>query len=307
MGEPDPTPRHPIRVVARRTGLTPATIRAWERRYGVIQPARSQGGQRLYSDLDLERLDTLRGLTERGRSISSVASLGREEAAALLLEDRAASDHVPTSADTLEIWLEQAYALVWSMDDAGLERTLWRAFSTLGGPRFLEDVAVPLLRRIGKGWETGEISPAQEHLGSEVIDGVLEEVADRAATAADGPRLVVATLPGERHGLGARLVAATAALEGWTATYLGTDLPASDIAGAAARLRAQAVAISVVTSAAGAPTRTALAELRRTLPEEVAVLVGGGASGGLEADELPRGVALLAGLDELRARLAGSV
>jgi len=75
---PDATPRHPIRVVARRTGLTPATIRAWERRYGAVEPARSEGGQRLYSDLDLERLDTLRHLTEMGRSISSVAPLDRE-------------------------------------------------------------------------------------------------------------------------------------------------------------------------------------------------------------------------------------
>jgi MerR family transcriptional regulator, light-induced transcriptional regulator len=297
MDAPDATPRHPIRVVARRTGLTPATIRAWERRYGAVEPARSEGGQRLYSDLDLERLVTLRRLTEMGRSIGSVASIGRDEAAALLREDTSRS---LTAAGALETWLEQAFALVSSLDGAGLERTLWRAFSALGGPRFLDEVAVPLLRRVGAAWEAGELSPAQEHLGSEVFDRVLAEVADRAVPLGDGPRLVVATLPGERHGLGARLVAAAAALEGWKATYLGTDLPASDIGAAAVRLRARAVAVSMVASEAVAQAPGSLAELRRELPEGVALLVGGRASAELEANEIPPGVRLLDGLEALR-------
>jgi MerR family transcriptional regulator, light-induced transcriptional regulator len=309
MNGPDATPRHPIRVVARRTGLTPATIRAWERRYGAVEPARSEGGQRLYSDLDLERLETLRRLTEMGRSIGSVASLGRDEAAALLREDAsAAGDRPLTAAGALETWLEQAYSLVSSLDDAGLERTLWRAFSSMGGPRFLDEVAVPLLRRVGDAWEEGELSPAQEHLGSEVIDRVLAEVADRALPVGNGPRLVVATLPGERHGLGARLVAAAAALEGWTPTYLGTDLPASDIAAAAVRLRARAVAVSMVACEAVAQAPGSLAELRRELPEGVALLVGGRASAELEATGIPPGVRLLDGLEELRTiGLASSV
>ena len=66
--------RHPIRVVAQRTGLTPATIRAWERRYDAVAPTRSEGGQRVYTDLDVQRLRTLKALTDAGRGISMVAS-----------------------------------------------------------------------------------------------------------------------------------------------------------------------------------------------------------------------------------------
>jgi len=87
MNESDTKPRHPIRVVAQRTGLTPATLRAWERRYGAVDPGRSDAGQRLYSDRDLERLTVLRTLTEAGRPISMVAALSAQEATDLMLED----------------------------------------------------------------------------------------------------------------------------------------------------------------------------------------------------------------------------
>jgi MerR family transcriptional regulator, light-induced transcriptional regulator len=300
----DTTPRHPIRVVARRTGLTPATIRAWERRYGAVEPTRSDGGQRLYSDRDLERLDTLRRLTEMGRSISSVASLERDEAAELLEEDRSAAmaaQRPLTSADGLDAWTDQAYAHIGSMDDEGLERVLWRAFTTLGAARFIDGVAVPLLHRVGAGWEAGEVSPAQEHLGSEVVERVLADVTDRSIPTEDGPRLIVGTLPGERHGLGGRLVAAAATLEGWSVKYLGTDLPASEIAEAATKLGARAVAISVVTSEIVEDTTRALAELRTLLAPQVALLVGGRASTLLDARRLPAGVSVLDGLGALRA------
>jgi len=300
---PDRTPRHPIRVVARRTGLTPATIRAWERRYGAVEPTRSPGGQRLYSDSDLERLETLRRLTEMGRSISSVAALDGGEAAALLLEDESAAVEAEpplTAGDATESWSEQAYGMVVSMDDEGLERLLWRAFTNLGAPRFLDGVVVPLLRRVGAGWEAGEVTPAQEHLGSEVVDRLLAEVTERSLPKRGGPRIVVGTLPGERHGLGGRLVAAAAALEGWTVKYLGTDLPAAEIAQAASRLQARAVAISMVSSELVPRSTGALAELRRLLPHSLALLVGGGAAALLDPDSLPDGVHILTGLDEMR-------
>jgi DNA-binding transcriptional MerR regulator len=73
------TPRYPVRLVALRTGLTPHVLRAWERRYAVVSPSRSSGGQRLYSDLDIERLRRLRRLTARGHAISRIAALPLDE------------------------------------------------------------------------------------------------------------------------------------------------------------------------------------------------------------------------------------
>jgi DNA-binding transcriptional MerR regulator len=79
--------RHPIQVVVRRTGLTADVLRAWEKRYGVIEPGRSEGGRRLYSDRDIERLRLLRRATGAGRRISQIAGLATEELAALVKED----------------------------------------------------------------------------------------------------------------------------------------------------------------------------------------------------------------------------
>src|SRR3954468_20227311 len=78
-GLPSATPRYPVRLVASRTGLSPHVLRAWERRYGVVNPTRSEGGQRLYSDLDIERLLRLRRLAERGHSIGRIGTLGVSE------------------------------------------------------------------------------------------------------------------------------------------------------------------------------------------------------------------------------------
>ena len=102
------TPRYPVRLVAVRTGLTPHVLRAWERRYGVVSPVRTDGGQRLYSDLDIERLRLLRRLTDRGHAIGRIASLPIAELARLdeeigeAEEGAASSDAEGSRADEAE-------------------------------------------------------------------------------------------------------------------------------------------------------------------------------------------------------------
>jgi DNA-binding transcriptional MerR regulator/methylmalonyl-CoA mutase cobalamin-binding subunit len=305
--EADLIPRHPIRIVARRTGLTTATIRAWERRHGAVTPVRSEGGQRLYTDRDVSRLDALRRLTEAGRSISAVASLSPAETTALLMEDEAAaaaSERASASeASSPDHWADQAYARVRGLDDAGLDRTLRRALATLGAHRFLASVAAPLLRRVGAGWHAGDITPAQEHLGSAVVDRVLAEIATQSVASDGNKRLVVATLRGELHALGARLVAAVAALEGWRVSYLGADLPAAEISAAATALGAHVVAISMVADDAFEDRARELVTLRAALAPEVDLLVGGNASASLDLSKLPSGVIPLRELDGLRTYL----
>ncbi len=243
----------------------------------------------------------LRDLTDVGRPISMVAGLSDEAAAALLLEDRAAAStpETPPNGDEPSSVVAAAYARILELDADGLERTLWRAAMSLDGRTFLDGGVAPLLARIGAGWEAGEITPGQEHLGSDVIDRVLGQLADPSRSP-DGPGLVVATLPGERHGLGARLVSAVATVDGWRVTYLGTDLPVGDIAAAANRVGASAVAISVVGGDRLDETIRSLAVLRELLSPAVDILVGGRGAGLLEADRLPRGVTVFDSLEGLR-------
>ena len=299
MNHDPTTPRHPIRVVANRTGLTPATIRAWERRYDAVEPARSEGGQRLYSDKDIERLGTLRALTDMGRSISSVAALPADAAAALLSEDLEAAP-VPAgqpSPAADEEWVEDAFRYMTAMDTDALERTLWRAFLTLGAKPFLDQVAAPLLARAGTAWAAGRVSPAQEHLGSGVLERVLTWMNDPSKSDRSGPTVVVATLPGEQHALGARLAAAAASVEGWRTVYLGANLPVEEIAEAAMNVEADTVAISAVQTDDVDRTARLLEELRGLLDADVELMVGGGAARRLRAERLPAGVRLFESLD----------
>ena len=299
MDSHDSTPKHPIRIAAKRAGLTPATLRAWERRYGAVEPGRSGGGQRLYSDRDVERLRTLRALTEAGRPISMVAELSDEGASELLLEDRSAIETPlgsPGPAEPSRL-VHQAYDQVVALDPDGLERTLWRATMTLGAASFLSEVVGPLLTRIGEGWVAGDVTPGQEHLGTGVIERVLARLTD-AAGPKQGPTLVVATMSGERHGLGARLVSAAAVLQGWTVTFLGTDLPEEDIASAAEGVGAEAVAISIVQDRNGSSMRS-LWTLREVLPAHMTLVVGGAGAARLDPEELPNGIVVLAELSGL--------
>lgn len=304
------SPRHPIRVVAHRTGLTPATIRAWERRYDAVAPARSEGGQRRYSDEDIDRLNTLRALTDMGRSIGSVASLPPEAAEVLLSEDLEAAPGgggLPAPEER-GAWVDDAYRSMREMDTESLERTLWRAFLTLGAKGFLEGVAAPLLERVGSAWAAGRVSPAQEHLGSGVLERVLTWMNDPALAAEEGPVVVVATLPGERHALGARLAAAAAALEGWRPTYLGADLPVEEIATAARKVGATTIALSVVRTDRIRETEESLAALRELLGPDLQIVVGGAAARLLRHERLPSGVDVFEGLDgfaELRGNGRG--
>lgn len=302
MNDTDTTPRHPIRVVAQRTGLTPATLRAWERRYDAVEPGRSDAGQRLYSDRDLEKLTVLRSLTEAGRAISMVAALSEQEATNLLREDRAsaaATTVIRRNADAPTGWVPEAFAATLKLDGIALERVLWSAALTLGAEVFLDKVIAPFLVRVGAGWEAGEIRPAQEHLASAVAETVLERLTEPSRVKG-GPILVVATAQGERHGLGARIVSTAAILEGWVVTYLGIDLPASEIARAAEAVGAVAVAISSVNTETVNETDRAIRALRKDLDPSIDLVVGGRASQSLIAESLPPGVHVLDGLSGLR-------
>lgn len=310
MPNSNTTARHPIRVVAQSTGLTPAALRAWERRYDAVQPGRSDAGQRLYSDLDIERLRKLRELTEHGRQISGIATLSLAEVDGLLDQDRAnfasGLEEVSVGDGRAQDLVDEAFTQILAFDGAGLERLLWNTAMTLGATSLIDDVAGPLLVRIGEGWIAGEVTPAQEHMASAVLEHILERVADLSRSS-DGPTLVVATLPDELHGLGARVASTVAILEGWRVTYLGTDLPATEIAATAQVVSARAVAISVVKRDNFSATVEALSQLRDLLSPGIDLLIGGAGADLIGKDQLAEGVTVVQGVDGLRARLRREV
>lgn len=295
--QPTPTPgRHPIGVAAERTGLSQDVIRVWERRYGAVEPQRGPGGQRVYTDADLERLTLLHAVTRAGRSIGQVAGLATEALVALVEEDRIARQRRGAATGASDV-IATALECARSADASRLEEELRRASVQMGVPAFLEEVAVPLLRLAGDEWEAGRLSPAQEHLLSSVLHDLTMETM-RSFTAADtAPRIVVATLTGERHVIGAALAGTLAALEGWRVIYLGADLPAADVADSARTSGARAVAVSVIYLEDRLQVLEQLRELRSRLPAN-AVLIAGGAGAGALASELSAlGVRVASSLD----------
>ena len=305
MDDPATAPRHPVRLVAARTGLTPHVLRAWERRHHVVAPARSEGGQRLYSDLDITRLRLLHQLTESGHGIARVARLPLGELERMAREEAAARTPGDRGDGSASEFREAILRAVRRLDAADLHSVLQRAVVTIGVPGFLETVAAPCLHAIGQGWREGTLSVAHEHLASAVFRRVLGWIMATYEVGTTAPRLVVATPPRQLHELGAMLVAAAAAAEGWGVTYLGPDLPGADVLGAARQVGARAVALSVVYPADDPELPAELERISRELPPGVALLVGGGAAQPARDRLEAAGARVVDSLGDLRLVLRG--
>ncbi len=300
------TPRHAVRVTALRTGLTPHVLRAWERRYQVVVPSRSEGGQRLYSDLDVQRLVLLRRLTERGHSIARLAGASQED-----LERTARDDGGPRSVERKplaavsgsEDFRLAALNAARRLDAAELHVVLERAAVTLGVPAFLDQVVGPTLRGIGDGWSDGTVSIAQEHLASGVVRRVLGWILRVYEIGNSAPRLVVATPPRQAHEMGAMLAGAAAAAEGWDVTYLGADLPIAEILASVGQVDARGVALSIVYPAIDPGLVSDLEELRMGLGSRTPLLLGGFAASQDRERLTTLGAQVVDSLDDFRDSL----
>ena len=314
MEQPEKTlPQHPVRLVAERTGLSPHVLRVWERRYQVVAPERSAGGQRLYSDADIERLRLLGVATQAGRNISQLVALPNDQLLDLIRADQEAERRTRPSgvsvasgvvAEEGDLAVARLMEAVEALDGPALEGGLRQAVVTFGMHGAIDAVIHPLLVEIGERWHDGDLPPQHEHFATatvrRVLDGLVHELSVGSGAR---PRILVATPAGQRHELGALLVAATAAALGWRVTYLGIDLPVSDIAAAAETADAQVVALSVVY-----PTDDALlaADLHRlvTRLQGTRTLVLGGSGAAAYLASLPASTGVISGdLATLRATL----
>jgi DNA-binding transcriptional MerR regulator/methylmalonyl-CoA mutase cobalamin-binding subunit len=276
---------HPIQVVARRTGLSADLIRVWERRYDAIRPRRTETNRRLYTDDDVHRLLLLRRATRGGRRIGDVAKLTREELERLVSEDETAAAGVspPPAAGTrgasLDAVVESCIESAEAMDSERLERVLAAAAIEHSTPDILEKLIRPLMIRVGERWRDGSLRVCQEHLTSAIVRSFLHTKNGHHASSDVRPGVVVTTPVGQLHELGALMVAVTASLDGWHATYLGPNLPAEEIAAAALQLGSKAVALSLLYPADDPGVDAELRRIRSMLPETT-LIVGGAAADG---------------------------
>lgn len=299
--------KHPIRVVALRTGLSPHVIRAWERRYGAITPQRTDTNRRLYSDEELHRLQLLRRATRAGHSIGQIAALSDADLEALVAEDQAylpekkREGRATAKDETPRDMLEASIDAVTALDPVELDRVLSRGLVRFSPAVLLGQVLMPLMDYIGERWQEGEWKIVHEHIASAVIRNVLGSLL--GALSGSGPAMVVATPAGQIHEFGALSVAVTAGAMGWKAVFLGPNLPAEEIAAAVEAHKAAAVALSVVHPGDDPRVAQEIKKLRRLIGEKTVLLIGGRAAPSYRtAIEAARGV-WIGDLDALREYL----
>ena len=269
--------RYPIRVVAERTGLTPAAIRAWERRYAIVAPSRSDGAQRLYSDADVERLRLVTRLSAEGYSL---ADLARRSTAVLsrLSKDSTPSDRIVEPSTQRRPVIDRLIDSARKLNPAALRADLTQAVLDLGPIPAMDEIISPFLVRLGEAWACGDVSVAQEHVASGVVRDVLGWLLQSAVPSPEAPTVIATTIAGEGHEFGAMMSAVVAAVAGWRVLYLGPNTPALELAQAARASRARAIVVGIVGKEASDAVRAEAADLRKAIGSRTRIVAGGAAA-----------------------------
>jgi DNA-binding transcriptional MerR regulator/methylmalonyl-CoA mutase cobalamin-binding subunit len=279
---------HTMKVVARRTGLSPHVIRIWEKRYGAVTPSRTQTRRRLYTDSEIQRLVLLRRATLAGHSIRQIANLSLAQLRALVAEDEvagappASGPRSPADVSTAPAYLAACMTAVQALDAIALENALMHARVALSHTAFLEALIVPMMQSIGDLWRDGSLRIMHEHLVSAIVRTLLGSLVTPASLPPTAPHMIVTTPAGQLHEIGALIVASIAGTEGWRVTYLGPNLPAEDIAAAVQQDPARAVGLSIIYPPDDPRLPQELARLRRYIGPDTPLFVGGRAAAGYD-------------------------
>ncbi|MCA8921476.1 MAG: MerR family transcriptional regulator [Planctomycetes bacterium] len=292
-----------MRTISERTGLSPSLLRAWERRHGLLQPERTEGGHRLYTETDLRVLQRVRDLLESGRSIGELASLGRQallngaSSAAPAPRVQPTSPPVgPEVEETLQHYRGVIVQAAVGLDELALQRGLDESFALVRPCVALHQVVFPALREVGELWARGECSVAGEHLVSAKVVGRLIKLIEVAnpEPGPQTPRAICACLPDEQHVIGALVTAYQLARHGFHVHYLGASMPLQDLERSCQVVAPRVVALSVVRPALLATHQPGLiAFAERAGREGVQVLLGGPGVRGADPKIAEAGVLLL--------------
>jgi methanogenic corrinoid protein MtbC1 len=279
-----------MRLVTRLTGLSPDTIRAWERRYRAIEPGRTSGNTRQFSAEDVRRLTLLKELTDLGHAISAVASLDTPGLETLVGKGHgrpASPPPVPEVGKVVPmVRLAEAYLMAVARFDTRRSFALLRnAAQQLDPSEFLFTVAVPVIQEVGQRWSHGELGVAQEHIVSAQLSALLATL-ERPVPPEGAPRILMVTPPGHRHELGLLVAAVLAAHRGFDVVYLGADLPWAELDWAVQMSRPQMLVLSVVRDLTPSE-RAQLDDAVVHLAEKVPVWLGCPVDHGLTRARLP--------------------
>lgn len=273
--------KYPIKVVSQMTGLSVHVIRAWEKRYHVVEPDRTDTNRRLYSESEIEKLKLLNDAVHQGHNIGGIANLTVEELKALLKKDNSdlsklTGTIVKSETDkSIKEFLAECISAIKGYNAKELEAILLNASTKFTQPILIEELIVPLVYKVGDMWHEGEIRVANEHLASSVIRSFMFNLLESYSINDSAPVMVSATPRGQEHELGALIAGVVAASSGWKVIYLGSSLPAEEIGAVVSHLNAKVVALSIVYPNDDPHLKREILKLQQLLPSGVSVVVGG--------------------------------
>jgi len=269
-----------IKQAARLSCVPEASLRSWERRYGVVVPDRNESGYRLYDEESLAALTTMRRLVDEGWSPAEAARAVRGGTVPVVRDARAVQ--VPSAATGRPhavTYMQQFLSSAAHMDTAGLEESLDGGFALGSFEHVVDSWLFPTLEALGEGWARGEIDVAGEHTASHAVHRRLSAAFDAAGSRSRGPAAVVGLPPESLHELGALAFATAIRRKGLDVLYLGADVPEASWEAAVRRHAATAAVLSVVTHR-DRPAAARVAD--RLLSQDLVPLVCSGGSSGAD-------------------------
>lgn len=232
-----------IKTIATLTGLSSETLRAWERRYQTVVPARDKSGRRVYSEQDLERLLLLAELTHDGHSIGKLSKLDDGQLLKLAQSESRVTDVSQKQYFDRIIESLQQYRV------DSFEELLKRALLAYEPLPYVRDILTPALYRVGQLWHEKKLSVAQEHMFSACVKRIILSMVNNIHLLTHNrPAILFATPQGEVHEFGILMTCLLAASQQFNCYYLGSDLPAAEIVEASRHLHPDVIALSVINS-----------------------------------------------------------
>jgi DNA-binding transcriptional MerR regulator/methylmalonyl-CoA mutase cobalamin-binding subunit len=252
----------PIRTVSELTGVNSITLRAWENRYGLIEPVRKSSGHRLYTQAHIDLINRVVGLLDRGMRIGQVS-------AALRIEDEEPSAPGEEKSDHWKRYINGMIAAIIRFDEEALERIYGEALSHYPVRVVTEKLLTPLLRELGERWVTGNGSVAEEHFFGFYLRNKLGARFHHRVRNQVGPKLLLACMPEDMHEIGLLLFALDACDRGFQTILLGANMPLDELPAAIRKTDSDAVVLSGMLE----PSRAVLENQLPRLIEEVSVPV----------------------------------
>ena len=272
---------HRIHRVAKLTGLSKDVIRVWERRYGLLKPIRGTNRYRNYSDEDVALLRYIKSEMDKGASIGILAALGREH---LLSRLRTQATPPVVGETSYERLVGELLATLEPLDRVTFERRLNGAVAVIPFEEALENILLPLQRRVGELWHDSRVSVAIEHYVTKQVQQKLFTAMNHLPINEDGPKVVVACPAGQFHEIGAQAVAYRCGVRGCRVYYLGPNVPTAALASLCVQVQPHLALLSLPL----AMPETEMVQLAKELAEQVGLIcrVMAGGPGALAAKHI---------------------